>query len=285
MTPSLSYIQKTYHFLKVCRFSQSREEEFSIQSLSVENVEMGKVDCMWDDDYWMPEPDFTVKLEDGTYTLKKEDHKPFDEDSYDNNKHAGEKTASITLVGAHNFSGTKTFSFSIKPRSLSEAKVVVEDQMYTGSPITPLPTSVQVPTRNEGVLLDLIYDTDYGLDYYNNTAVGTAAITISSKEGSDVCDSITVPFNIKEARKSEPFEIEEEGGGHRESGADADSSTSSVQSRAGAGKATSNALPRTDDPVVPAYTTMVLCAALALLPAILLRLLARRGVRIPRHTK
>lgn len=255
------------------RFSGSKEVEFSIQAASLDNVEMGDVGrCVWDDDDWQPEPSFTVVLAGETYTLQKQDYKPLDDSSYDNNTHAGEKTASITLSGAHNFLGDKTFYFSIEPRTLSDAKVVVESQTYTGSPIKPVPTSVQVTNRDGGEL-DLYYDTDYYVSSYdNNTAVGTASMTLSPKEGSSVCDSITVTFEIRKAGENEGEEEEnkKDDDGRRKSRTDTETGDD-----AGSKRRTASRLPETGDSPASMCAAMICCATCALLSAALLRLRTR----------
>ena len=106
--------------------------------------------------------------------------------SYANNTNVG--TATITIKGAGNYTGTVTKTFAITLRSVSDAKVTgVANQTFTGSPLMPKPTvKVGATTLREG--------TDYTLTYANNINVGTATITI--KGTGNYTDTITTTFTI-----------------------------------------------------------------------------------------
>ena len=93
--------------------------------------------------------------------------------SYANNTSVG--TATITIKGAGNYTGTATKTFAIVPRSISDTAVSgAAAQTYTGNALTPKPTvKVGSATLKEG--------SDYSLSYKNNTSVGAATITITGK--------------------------------------------------------------------------------------------------------
>ena len=93
--------------------------------------------------------------------------------SYSNNINAG--TATITITGKGNFTGTTSKTFSISARAMSDTSVAnISSQTYTGNVISPLPTI----TYNNKTLKK---DTDYTLSYSDNINVGTATITITGK--------------------------------------------------------------------------------------------------------
>ena len=93
--------------------------------------------------------------------------------SYSNNINAG--TATITITGKGNFTGTTSKTFSISARAMSDTSVAnISSQTYTGNVISPLPTI----TYNNKTLKK---ETDYTLSYSNNINAGTATITITGK--------------------------------------------------------------------------------------------------------
>ena len=93
--------------------------------------------------------------------------------SYSNNINAG--TATITITGKGNFTGTTSKTFSISARAMSDTSVAnISSQTYTGNVISPLPTIIY---NNK----TLKKDTDYTLSYSNNINAGTATITITGK--------------------------------------------------------------------------------------------------------
>lgn len=93
--------------------------------------------------------------------------------SYKNNKKVG--TATVTVKGMGIYGGTQKVSFTITPRAVSKCAVTgVEDMVYTGKAIKPLPTvKYGDKTLKKG--------TDYTLSYKNNKAVGKATVTINGK--------------------------------------------------------------------------------------------------------
>lgn len=93
--------------------------------------------------------------------------------SYSDNVNAG--TATITLSGKNNFTGTKNVTFTINPESISNTSVnTIPEQKYMGVTVTPIPTI----TYNGKTLSN---NTDYTLSYSNNNRVGTATVTITGK--------------------------------------------------------------------------------------------------------
>ena len=93
--------------------------------------------------------------------------------AYKNNTNAG--TATVTITGKGNFTGTVNKIFTIKPASLKAAKISgLKDMLYTGKAITQTPV-VKLGTRT------LKAGTDYTVKYAQNTNVGTATVTFTGK--------------------------------------------------------------------------------------------------------
>lgn len=118
------------------------------------------------------EPEVTIEL-DGVTLTKDTDYTV----SYDNNKACG--TASVTVTGKGDFSGSVTDTFTIESHSLEAADIVVADipnQAYTGSPVVPELTI----TCGE---YQLVKGIDYTLTCEANTEIGKAAVIIEGVGG------------------------------------------------------------------------------------------------------
>ena len=93
--------------------------------------------------------------------------------TYKNNTKVG--TATVTITGKGNFTGTKTVTFKIAPAEIGKATVTgLSAKTWTGSAIKPVPV-VQFGGKT------LKAGTDYTVAYKNNTNVGTAAVTLTGK--------------------------------------------------------------------------------------------------------
>ena len=93
--------------------------------------------------------------------------------SYLNNFNAG--TATVTITGKGNYSGSLSRTFTISAASIANADVTeISNKAYTGSAQTQNPT-VKIGDRT------LVNGTDYTLAYSNNTNAGTATVTIIGK--------------------------------------------------------------------------------------------------------
>ena len=91
--------------------------------------------------------------------------------AYTNNVNVG--TATVTISGAGNYSGTKTQAFSIVAKAASTLTIeAIATQTYTGSALTPA-VVVKDGSRT------LTATTDYTVTYTANTNVGTATVTIT----------------------------------------------------------------------------------------------------------
>lgn len=106
--------------------------------------------------------------------------------AYTNNVNAG--TASITLTGKGNYTGTASKSFTINPVSFANCTVGnISAQAYTGAALTPVP-SVSWNSKT------LVSGTDYTVTYTKNTDVGTASVALTGK--GNYSGSVTKNFTI-----------------------------------------------------------------------------------------
>ena len=92
--------------------------------------------------------------------------------AFANNRNAG--TATVTITGKGNYSGTATANFTINAKALTGDMIeAIPPQQYAeGNAIEPLVT-VKYNTR------ELLEGRDYTLAYSNNTSAGTATVTIT----------------------------------------------------------------------------------------------------------
>lgn len=92
--------------------------------------------------------------------------------AYGSNVNAG--TATITVTGKGNYTGTASGTFKINAASLSGASVTAAAQTYTGGARTP---AVTVKLNGK----TLVSGTDYTAAYKNNTNAGAATVTVTGK--------------------------------------------------------------------------------------------------------
>lgn len=107
--------------------------------------------------------------------------------SYKNNKNIG--TATLTIKGKGNYSGSRSFKFKIIKAKLSSATITgIKDKVYTGSA-----RKLSLKVKLSGTTLKS--GKDYTVSYKNNVDFGTATVTIKAK-GSRVTGKVTKTFNI-----------------------------------------------------------------------------------------
>ncbi|MCM1123791.1 MAG: InlB B-repeat-containing protein [Eubacterium sp.] len=130
-------------------------------------------------------PIITVKTKDGKQLMSGSDYRLV----YENTVKKG--TASVTVIGNGNYTGTKKLSYKIVAKPLTEAMISqVAEQTYTGSAIKP---AVTVTDREAGNAV-LVRDQDYTVSYSKNKAVGTAKITVKGK--GNYSGKVELPFTI-----------------------------------------------------------------------------------------
>ena len=129
-----------------------------------------------------------MTVKDGTKTLTNGTHYSV---AYSNNTNAG--TATVTITGKGNYTGTKTATFKINAKSASGFTVsTIAAQTYTGSAITPAIT-VKDGTKT------LTNGTHYSVAYSNNINAGTATVTITGKGNYTGTKTATFKINAKSA--------------------------------------------------------------------------------------
>ena len=106
--------------------------------------------------------------------------------TYTENVNVG--TAKLTFTGRGNYTGSRTTTFTINPRSVSSLAVApIRPKTYTGSAIMPTP-SVRYGSKTFKL------GTDYTFSYANNVNKGTARITVKGR--GNLTGSKTVTFTI-----------------------------------------------------------------------------------------
>lgn len=109
--------------------------------------------------------------------------------SYKNNKGAG--TATVTLTGKGDYTGTRKVTFIIKPAKLSKCTFgALKDTVYSGAAKKPAVTVKFGATK-------LKKGTDYTVAYRNNTEVGTATVTLTGKGNFTGTKKLTFAINPK----------------------------------------------------------------------------------------
>ncbi len=114
--------------------------------------------------------DITVKLADGTVL----DNTSYTIVAVKDNIGAG--TATITVEGCGDYSGTASGTYEITPKNITECQVHYSSSVdYTGAECRPGVTVM------DGEAVELTKDKDYTVSYSNNTNPGTATITIKGQ--------------------------------------------------------------------------------------------------------
>ena len=108
--------------------------------------------------------------------------------SYADNTNAG--TATITLTGIGNFSGTKNVTFTIEPKKIDSPAFdgLKSEYTYTGQKIEPEFTLMDGDT--------VIPSSQYEVSYSDNTEVGTAKVTIIGVAGGNYDINCKAEFDI-----------------------------------------------------------------------------------------
>lgn len=82
-------------------------------------------------------------------------------------------TATVTITGKGNYTGSRQASFKITTADISNANVEIADQTYTGSALKP---SVKITVNGTELT-----SSNYDIRYENNINAGTAEVTIVGK--------------------------------------------------------------------------------------------------------
>ena len=131
-----------------------------------------------------PVPDLTIKY--GSVTLTKADDYSV---VITGNTEAG--TATVTITGNGNYTGSRSTTFKVLPRSIETSDFTVSSvsaYTWSGQVITPEPT-VKYKTRV------LAKDTDYTITYSGNKEPGTATVTITGNKNYTGTKTVTFTIN------------------------------------------------------------------------------------------
>ncbi|MCF0145527.1 MAG: hypothetical protein HUJ73_02960, partial [Eubacterium sp.] len=149
-------------------------------------------DYVYDGTAHKPEPTVTdTELET---ELKKDTDFTF---TYSNNVNAGENTASVTITGKGNYTGSVTLQFTIKKRPV-KFTAVSEEKPYTGSEIeiTDLTVSSGV---NQGLVAGHKHNVEFSASGteasavpYTGTITAKSAVEITLADGTDVTENYDI---------------------------------------------------------------------------------------------
>ncbi len=116
--------------------------------------------------------------------------------SYSGNNSVG--TATMTLTGNGEYSGTKSITFKVAGAQFNVSKVTVSgivDKDYTGKPVTQSGLKLYYSIGN-GKTKELISGQDYVVSYKNNTNKGTATVQFTGLASAGYTGSFSKTFKI-----------------------------------------------------------------------------------------
>ena len=171
-------------------YSGSKSITFAIVSKSISGVTVSSiVNQIYSGSAITP----TVTVKDGGITLVNGADYTV---NYSNNVKVG--TATVTITGKGNYSGSKSVAFAIVSKNINGVTVSsIVNQTYNGSSITPIVTVKDGTTT-------LVNGTDYSVSYSNNVNVGTATLTITGKGNYSGSKNVTFTIVGKEPETPKP---------------------------------------------------------------------------------
>lgn len=180
-------------------FSGEKTVTFKINGTAITGMKFGKIsDVTYNGKNTRPV--VTVKTKDGkTQLMSGSDYRLV----YENTVNKG--TATVTVIGNGNYTGTKKLAYKVVAKPLEESMVSVEqpsasslvvapekaEYTYTGKPIKP---ALNVTDEAAGDTA-LVLNKDYTVSYSKNKAVGEAQIMVKGK--GNYSGTVKVPFTIK----------------------------------------------------------------------------------------
>ena len=162
-------------------------KKFKITAAKLTKVSVAKASYPYTGEAIKPAVTVKAKLGRKTVTLEEgKDYKVY----YKNNVKAG--TATVTVKGKGNFTGTLQKTFTIKPAKILKVTVDQTTCAYTGEEIRP---SVTVKAKVNGEVVVLQPDKDYTVTYADNIDPGTATVTV--KGTGNYTGTFTKQFTIE----------------------------------------------------------------------------------------
>ena len=177
-------------------FTGSVSKTFAIKPMSIAGgtFELKWSSCTYQGDAKKPAlsaasitlADKTVSLASGTdYTV-----------SYKNNVKAG--TATVTITGKGNFTGSVSRKLTIKPMSIAGGTFALKWSSCTYKGDAKKPGIKTAAVKIDGKTVALKSGTDYTVSYKNNVNAGTATVTITGK--GNFTGSVSRKLTIKKAK-------------------------------------------------------------------------------------
>ena len=159
-------------------YSGTKSVSFTINPAQINSVTLSQTSYTYDGS--AKTPGVTVKAASGA-TVPSSGYNV----TYSNNTNVG--TATCTVTGKGNYSGSKSASFTIKAAAIASVTLSQTSYTYDGSAKTP---SVTVKVANGAT----IASSGYNVSYANNTNIGTAICTVTGK--GNYAGSISVNYSI-----------------------------------------------------------------------------------------
>ena len=170
-------------------FTGTVTKKFTITAAKLTKVSVAKASYPYTGKAVKPPVTVKAKLGKKTVTLEEgKDYKAY----YKSYVKAG--TATVTVKGKGNYTGTLQNTFTIKPVKILTVTLDAAVFDHTGEEIRP---PVTVRAKVDGAVVVLKPDKDYTLTYENNVGPGTAAVTV--KGIGNYTGTITKQFTIREA--------------------------------------------------------------------------------------
>lgn len=156
--------------------------EITVTALSLENADVTLSQTSYVHDGSAKTPDATVTV--NGKTISTDDYTV----SYQNNTEVG--TATVTITGQNNCTGSTTAAFYIANDTLENATVTLSSETYTYDGTEKKP-EVTVTLNEQTISAE-----NYDVSYENNINAGTATVIITSK-GTNYAGSLTKDFTIE----------------------------------------------------------------------------------------
>lgn len=144
---------------------------------------------------------YIVVSNDGMDLMKDRDYTC----EYNNNINVG--LATVTIKGIGNYAGTKSATFNIVPKNISDvSNTAIEEIEYNGKANTP---TFELSDNIDGTIAKLELDKDYTVEYTNNINVGEATIVVSGKGNYNGTTNISFSIKAKDISLAKDIVVDE----------------------------------------------------------------------------
>jgi len=171
-------------------YTGTKSVNFTISACDISEAEITLEKDSYDYDGNAKEPAIS-SVKAGTNTLSDTDYTV----SYSDNINAG--TATVTVTGKGNYTGTKSVTFKINARDISNVTIAeISAQTFNGSEIAPTPE-----VTDSEINKTLVNGTDFTFSYSDNVNAGTATVTVTGS--GNYTGTASVTFTISACDISE----------------------------------------------------------------------------------